>query len=69
MHFVDEGCAKKMATKSITKDIRIKDPALGRSFANALENCSGKHALEVAIPCKVREVKSVEEAKHMFTKL
>jgi hypothetical protein len=30
--------------KSITKDIRIKDPALGRAFANALESCSGKHA-------------------------
>lgn len=57
-----------MATKSITKDIRIKDPALGRAFANALENCSGKYAKEVVATCKVREVKSIDEAKRIFTK-
>ena len=57
-----------MATKSITKDIRIKDPALGRAFANALENCSGKYAKDVVIPGKVREVKSIDEAKRMFSK-
>ena len=57
-----------MATKSITKDIRIKDPVLGRSFANALENCSGKYAQEVIIPKKVREIKTAEEAKRFFSK-
>ena len=57
-----------MATKSITKDIRIKDPALGRAFASALENCSGKHAQDVIIPHKVREIKSVDEAKRIFSR-
>ena len=57
-----------MATKSITKDIRIKDPALGRAFANALESCSGKHAKDFVFPGKVREVKSIDEAKRMFSK-
>ena len=57
-----------MATKSITKDILIKDPALGRAFANALENCSGKYAKDVVITGKVREVKSIDEAKRMFSK-
>ena len=57
-----------MATKSITKDIRIKDPVLGRAFASALENCSGKFAQDVIIPRKVREIKSAEEAKRFFSK-
>jgi hypothetical protein len=67
VQFVEKD-VRQMATKSITKDIRIKDPALGRAFVNALENCSGKFTQEVSISGKVREVKSVDEARRIFAK-
>ncbi len=36
-----------MATKSIYKDIRVKDKNLGRSLANALENAKGSKSPKV----------------------
>jgi len=57
-----------MATKSITKDVRITDRALGNRFANALERCSEKRAMNVVIPVMTREMKTDDEIKKLFNK-
>jgi len=41
----EEGC--HMATKSILKNIDIKNQRLGRAFASALENAENKTSKEV----------------------
>lgn len=38
-----------MATKSILKNIDIKDKKLGKSLVIALENAAGKHAKDVQL--------------------
>ena len=57
-----------MATKSITKDIRIANRTLGLKFANALDYCARKSSADVTIPFKVREMKSEDEIKKLFYK-
>lgn len=55
-----------MATKSIYNNIRIKDPALARSFVHALENAQKKQSPDVYITKKVRDVKDLEEVRRIF---
>ena len=38
-----------MATKSILKNVDIKDKKLGKSLVIALENAAGKHSKEVTL--------------------
>lgn len=57
-----------MATKSITKDVRITNRSLGLNFVNALDNCANKGSVKVTIPNKVREMKSAEEIQKLFGK-
>ena len=57
-----------MATKSITKNVRITNRSLGLAFANALDNCESKKSPKVFYPVKVREMKSDEEIKKLFCK-
>ena len=38
-----------MATKSILKNVDIKDKKLGKSLVIALENAAGKHAKDVQL--------------------
>jgi hypothetical protein len=56
-----------MATKSILKDIRIKDKNLGRSLANALENASAFKSEPTVFRRTPVEVKK-EEIKTLFGK-
>mgnify|MGYP000956858469 CR=1 FL=1 len=45
-----------MATKSILKNIDIKEKALGRSLVSALENAKDKDSKEVILSKACREV-------------
>lgn len=56
-----------MATKSILKDVRIKDKNLGRSLANALENASADKSEPVEFKRTPIQV-TKEEIKKMFGK-
>lgn len=54
-----------MATKSIYKDVRIKDRASCNKFLSALENAEGKAAKEVVLSKKVQKL-SVDKIKEFF---
>ena len=54
-----------MATKSITKNIDIKDKALGKSLVVALENAKGKKSKEVVYSKAYREAR-VDEVKDIL---
>ncbi len=41
-----------MATKSIYKDVNIRDSSLARKFVHALENAQNKHSKEVVLSKK-----------------
>ena len=56
-----------MATKSILKDVRIKDKNLGRSLANALENACAAKSEPVEFQRTPIEVKK-EDIKTLFGK-
>lgn len=55
-----------MATKSITKDVRIKNSALCRSFVNALEQSEKKGSISVTYSRKVREIKDPDTIRSIF---
>lgn len=46
-----------MATKSILKNIDIKDKKLGKSLVIALENAAGKHAKDVQLTRTYEDVR------------
>ena len=46
-----------MATKSILKNIDIKERRMGRSIILALENAEGKKEKEVKLSCSCKEIK------------
>ena len=46
-----------MATKSIFKDVKIREKRLGRGLVSALENAENKKAKEVHMSRKCSEVK------------
>ncbi len=46
-----------MATKSILKNVDIKDKKLGKSLVIALENAAGKHAKDVQLSRSYEEVR------------
>lgn len=52
-----------MATKSITKNIDIRDKALGKSLVVALENAKGKKSKEVVYSKTYREIHGDEIRK------
>lgn len=54
-----------MATKSILKNIEIKDRKFGRQFADAIEKAKITPGKEVAYSRPYREVKG-EEIKKLF---
>lgn len=54
-----------MATKSICKNITIKDKNLGRSLVNALENAQNKTSKNVIYSKMVKEIKG-EKIKDLF---
>lgn len=54
-----------MATKSIYKNVKIKNRYLSHSFISALENASGKKDKEVVFQRKVRDVRG-EDIKKLF---
>ena len=45
-----------MATKSILKNVDIKDKKLGKSLVIALENAAGKHIKEVQLSRRYEDV-------------
>jgi len=54
-----------MATKSITKDVYIKDKALCRGLIRALESAEKKSAQKVVFSKKVTEAKG-DQIKELF---
>ncbi len=54
-----------MATKSITKNINIKDKKLGKALVFALENASAKKGEEVTYSKSYQEIKR-SDIKKMF---
>lgn len=54
-----------MATKSIMKNIDIRDKKLGKNLIVALENASGKHSKEVQISRTYSEARG-EQIKKIF---
>lgn len=55
-----------MATKSIYKDVRIKDPSLCRRLVSALENAKSDKGKEVVFSKRVTTVKG-EDINKMFS--
>ena len=55
-----------MATKSILKNINIKNNRLGRNFVNALEKAQSNEIKEIKLDKKFRNVKK-DEIKELFT--
>ena len=55
-----------MATKSIYKEIRIKDKLFCKTFVSALENAQNKKGKEVTLKRRVDEVRDIEELTKMF---
>ena len=49
-----------MATKSILKNVDIKDKKMGSAIVSALENASNKRGKEVVLSCGFREVRGTE---------
>ncbi|MBD5507308.1 MAG: hypothetical protein HDR05_04435 [Lachnospiraceae bacterium] len=56
-----------MATKSILKNVDIKDKKLGKSLVIALENAAGKHAKEVHLSRTYEDVRG-EKLRSIFNK-
>lgn len=56
-----------MATKSILKNIDIKDKKLGKSLVIALENASGKHSKDVQLSRTYEDVRG-EKLRSIFKK-
>lgn len=54
-----------MATKSITKNVDIKDKKLCKAFVSALENAEKKHSKEVSLSRSFIELKG-EKIKELF---
>ena len=54
-----------MATKSILKDINVKEKNFGRSLVNALENSKGKHSKDVQLSRTYSEITG-EKIKQLF---
>lgn len=54
-----------VATKSITKNVDIRDKKLCRTFVDALENAEKKHAKEVSLSRSFKEVKG-SKIKELF---
>lgn len=52
-----------MATKSIFKNVKMKNQYLSHSFISALENASGKQAQPVTLQRPVRDVHGAEIKK------
>ena len=46
-----------MATKSILKNVDIKDKKMGKSLVRALENAKGKHAKDVQLSRTYEDVR------------
>lgn len=57
-----------MATKSILKNIDIRDKALGKSLVVALENAKGKKSKKVVLSKACREVQGEEIKKILGVK-
>ena len=55
-----------MATKSIIKDVVIRDPKLSRKFIVALEQAENKHCIPVKMKKRVNIVDS-DQVKLLFT--
>lgn len=56
-----------MATKSILKNVDIKDRKLGKSLVIALEHAAGKHAKDVTLSRTYEDAKG-EKLKSIFKK-
>jgi hypothetical protein len=56
-----------MATKSILKNVDIKDKKLGKSLIVALENAAGKQAKDVQLSRTYEDVRG-EKLKDIFNK-
>lgn len=56
-----------MATKSIYKDVRIKNKVLCRNFVSALEHAENKKGKDVIISRKV-QILNKEKIKEIFGK-
>lgn len=56
-----------MATKSILKNVDVKDKKLGRSLIVALENASGKKAKNVTLSRTYSDIRG-EKIKEIFGK-
>lgn len=54
-----------MATKSILKNVDIKDKKMGSAIVSALENASNKKSKEVVLSRGFREVRGIK-IKHIF---
>lgn len=56
-----------MATKSILKDVNIKDPRLARTFTDAMEEAREKRSQSIQISRKCSEITG-EKVKEFFGK-
>ncbi len=56
-----------MATKSILKEVNIRNKHLGRKLVSALEHAKHKGSIEVKLSKPVNEV-SREQIKELFSK-
>lgn len=56
-----------MATKSILKNVTIREKHLGRNFVYALENAKSKSCQEVKLSKKCNEL-TAEDISRMFKK-
>lgn len=54
-----------MATKSIIKDVNIRDKKLCRTFASAIENASGRRGKDVQLSRSFKEI-SGEKIRELF---
>lgn len=54
-----------MATKSIIKDVNIRDKKLCRTFASAIENASGIRGKDVQLSRSFKEI-SGEKIRELF---
>ena len=54
-----------MATKSILKNVDIKDKKLGKSLIIALESAAGKHSKDVTLSRRYDDVRG-EKIKKIF---
>lgn len=54
-----------MATKSIIKDVNIRDKKLCRTFASAIESASGRRGKDVQLSRSFKEI-SGEKIRELF---